>query len=262
MSVKASNFSSLCSLPPSHSSLSLLSLPPSHSSHSLPLTHLTHSLSLISLISLPPSHSLPLTHLSPSPLTQLTPSLSLISLISLPPSHSLPLTHLSPSPLTQLTPSLSLISLPPSHSSLSLSPLTHLTPSLSLISLPPSRSSLSLSLLSHEYYISSPASPKFTMFPTDLDLLYGTTATIPCAFNGFPKPSVEWRKNRQTLGSQSNRVKITSCATSSILEIVKLCYEDVASYTCFITNSRGSNSAQMSLNVHGEPSHDCHMTVT
>lgn len=90
------------------------------------------------------------------------------------------------------------------------------------------------------------------MLPSDLDLLYGTTATIACAFNGFPKPSVEWRVNRQTLTSDNDRVKITSCATSSILEIIKLCYDDVGMYTCFITNSGGSNSAHMSLNVHGE----------
>ncbi|CAI8009161.1 Kalirin, partial [Geodia barretti] len=97
------------------------------------------------------------------------------------------------------------------------------------------------------------AAPKFTMLPSDLDLLYGTTATIACAFNGFPKPSVEWRMNRQTLTSADNRVKITSCATSSILEIIKLCYEDVGTYACFITNSGGSNSAHMALNMHGPP---------
>ena len=97
------------------------------------------------------------------------------------------------------------------------------------------------------------AAPKFTMLPSDLDLLYGTTATIACAFNGFPKPSVEWRMNRQTLTSaDDDRVKITSCATSSILEIIKLCYEDMGTYACFITNSGGSNSSHMSLNVHGE----------
>ena len=103
------------------------------------------------------------------------------------------------------------------------------------------------------------AAPKFTMKPTDLDLLYGTTATIACAFNGFPKPSVEWRMDRRTLTSESERIRMTSCATSSILEIIKLCYEDMGTYTCIITNSSGSNSAHMTLNVHGECSH---VTVT
>ena len=50
-------------------------------------------------------------------------------------------------------------------------------------------------------------------------------------------------------------MKITSCATSSILEIVRLCYEDVGTYACFITNSGGSNSAHMTLNIHGEFCH-------
>ena len=53
-------------------------------------------------------------------------------------------------------------------------------------------------------------------------------------------------------------MKITSCATSSILEIVRLCYEDVGTYACFITNSGGSNSAHMTLNIHGE---FCHMDL-
>lgn len=113
-------------------------------------------------------------------------------------------------------------------------------------SISPSLSSLDLSAS----FIT--AAPKFTMLPTDLDLLYGTTATIACAFNGFPKPSTEWRMDRQTVSSKGERVKITSCSTSSMLEIIKLCYDDVGTYTCFITNSRGSNSAHMTLKVHGE----------
>lgn len=117
------------------------------------------------------------------------------------------------------------------------------------------------SLLSHTphsltHSLTSPcvhsAAPKFTMQPTDLDLLYGTTATIVCAFNGFPKPSVEWRVNRQTLTSNNERIKMTSCATSSILEIIMLCYEDIGTYGCYITNNSGSNSAHMTLNIHGE----------
>ena len=96
------------------------------------------------------------------------------------------------------------------------------------------------------------AAPKFTMLPTDLDLLYGTTATIACAFNGFPKPTIDWRVDRETITSKDDRIKINSCATSSILEIVRLCYDDVGTYTCFITNNRGSNSAQMTLNIHGK----------
>ena len=93
--------------------------------------------------------------------------------------------------------------------------------------------------------------PKFTMVPTDMDLLYGTTATISCAFNGFPTPSVEWRKERETVRG-GVRVRINSCSSSSVLEIIKLCYDDVGVFTCFITNSRGSNSASMTLNIHGE----------
>ena len=56
------------------------------------------------------------------------------------------------------------------------------------------------------------------------------------------------------------RVKITSCATSSVLEIIRLDYDDEAVYTCYITNSMGSDSASMTLNMRGE-SCDRHVTV-
>ena len=101
------------------------------------------------------------------------------------------------------------------------------------------------------------ATPKFTMTPPDMNLVYGNTATISCAFNGYPNPSVVWRRDRETLNSDG-RMKITSCATSSILEVIQLQYEDAGIYTCYITNQQGSNSASMMLSIHGT-SCDCHV---
>ena len=101
------------------------------------------------------------------------------------------------------------------------------------------------------------ATPKFTMTPTDMTLVYGNTATISCAFNGYPNPSVVWRRDRENVVSD-DRTKITSCATSSILEVIRLQYEDAGIYTCYITNQQGSNSASMMLSIHGR-SCDCHV---
>ncbi len=95
------------------------------------------------------------------------------------------------------------------------------------------------------------AVPKFTMTPSDMTQTYGSTATISAAFNGYPAPAVTWRKDREALES-GKRLKITSCQTSSVLEIIQLEYGDTGIYTCFLTNSTGSDSASMVLSVHGE----------
>lgn len=101
---------------------------------------------------------------------------------------------------------------------------------------------------SHDPY--SSAVPKFTMSPADMTQTYGSTATISAAFNGYPAPSIIWRKDREALES-GGRHKITSCQTSSVLEIIQLEYQDNGVYTCFLTNSVGSDSASMVLSVHG-----------
>lgn len=103
----------------------------------------------------------------------------------------------------------------------------------------------------HITFSAPPASPKFTMTPSDMTLFYGTTATISCAFNGYPPPSIVWKREREEVRSDQ-RLKITSCATSSVLEIIQLEYEDAGIYTCYLTNSRGSDSASMVLSVHGK----------
>ncbi len=89
------------------------------------------------------------------------------------------------------------------------------------------------------------------MRPSNMDLLAGTTATISCAFNGYPNPSIIWRKDHELLSGDNERGKVTSCPTSSVLEITRLEYQDEGAYSCYITNSQGSDSADIFLTVHG-----------
>ncbi len=88
------------------------------------------------------------------------------------------------------------------------------------------------------------------MHPVDLDLPVGSIATISCAFNGYPAPSVMWRRDHEILTSDVRR-KITSCNTSSVLEITKLEYDDEGRYSCCITNSMATDSTTMTLTLHG-----------
>ena len=89
------------------------------------------------------------------------------------------------------------------------------------------------------------------MNPVDLDLQVGGTATISCAFNGFPAPVVVWKRDHEVLGCDERR-KIMSCGTSSVLEVNKLEYDDEGRYSCFISNNVGSDTTTMTLALHGE----------
>ncbi len=73
---------------------------------------------------------------------------------------------------------------------------------------------------------------------------------ISCAFNGFPEPDVEWRRNGKTIVN-SDRLKISSCATSSVLEISDLQYTDEGEYVCILTNELGEDSTSMDLYIEG-----------
>ena len=89
------------------------------------------------------------------------------------------------------------------------------------------------------------------MNPLDLDLQVGSTATISCAFNGYPAPVVVWKRDHESLSSDERR-KIMSCGTSSVLELSRLEYDDEGRYSCFISNAIGSDSTTMTLSLHGE----------
>ena len=96
-----------------------------------------------------------------------------------------------------------------------------------------------------------PGKPKFTMNPVDLDLQVGGTATISCAFNGYPAPVVVWKRDHEVLGCDERR-KIMSCGTSSVLEVSRLEYDDEGRYSCFISNNVGSDATTMTLALHGK----------
>ena len=90
----------------------------------------------------------------------------------------------------------------------------------------------------------------FTMEPVDLDLSLRQTAIIGCAFNGYPPPSVTWKHDQNMVTSNEHR-SITSCPTSSVLEIHQLALGDEGCYSCCINNTMGSDSATITLSLHG-----------
>ncbi len=61
---------------------------------------------------------------------------------------------------------------------------------------------------------------------------------------------VEWRRN-DTIVTSNDRIKISSCATSSVLEIIDLQYTDEGEYTCILANDLGKDSTEMDLYIEG-----------
>ena len=94
------------------------------------------------------------------------------------------------------------------------------------------------------------AAPKVTVLLNDLEQYLYDSIPISCAFNGFPEPDVEWRRNGKAIVN-SDRIKISSCATSSVLEISDLQYTDEGEYVCILTNELGEDSTSMDLYIEG-----------
>ena len=95
-----------------------------------------------------------------------------------------------------------------------------------------------------------PAAPKITICPPDQSLLLNERFSVTCAFNGVPPPAVVWKCNSELM-ADTDHSHISSCSTSSVLEIKKIQYKDEGEYTCIVSNSLGLDSVSMSLHVQG-----------
>ena len=74
--------------------------------------------------------------------------------------------------------------------------------------------------------------------------------SISCAFNGSPIPEVIWKRDEEKL-ILDDRIKATSCPTSSVLIINDVQYSDEGQYSCTVTNPLGSDVIEMDLFVEG-----------
>ena len=70
----------------------------------------------------------------------------------------------------------------------------------------------------------------------------------------MPPPSVIWKCDNEVIEDNDGRgrVHISSCPTSSVLEIKDLLYSNEGQYSCTITNSLGSDTATMDLFMEGK----------
>lgn len=95
------------------------------------------------------------------------------------------------------------------------------------------------------------AAPKMTVAPIDQTLFVHENFSVSCAFNGTPAPTAVWRREENVIPLDNPRYKISSCPTSSVLEINDIQYSDEGQYSCTVTNSLGEDIATMDLFVEG-----------
>ena len=97
----------------------------------------------------------------------------------------------------------------------------------------------------------SVAMPKITKRPSNQTVSLGHSVTFSSIFNGFPTPSVTWRKGSVTLTS-SERCKITVLSNSTLFELPEVRFSDAGEYSCAVANSAGTDTATVELCVVGK----------
>ncbi|CAJ0942326.1 unnamed protein product [Ranitomeya imitator] len=95
------------------------------------------------------------------------------------------------------------------------------------------------------------SSPKIEALPSDVSIDAGKVLTVACAFSGEPTPDIAWSQGGQTVPTedQKGRVHIETCEDLTTLIITDVRKKDGGRYTLNLTNSFGSDSASVNINV-------------
>ena len=78
--------------------------------------------------------------------------------------------------------------------------------------------------------------------------LLDSDALLPCQTTGIPQPNIRWTRNGNSLHNSSYRYKILSNGTLHIRSLLK---SDNVTYKCHAENVAGSQSLNVTLDVHG-----------
>lgn len=93
--------------------------------------------------------------------------------------------------------------------------------------------------------------PKITKRPGNQTVSIGQTVTFSSIFNGFPAPSVTWRKGSVTMTPSSGRCNITASSNSTLFVLSNVKFSDAGEYACAVSNSAGTDTATVELYVVG-----------
>ncbi|XP_071807106.1 peroxidasin homolog isoform X2 [Asterias amurensis] len=101
-------------------------------------------------------------------------------------------------------------------------------------------------------YFGAPKRPTFSVEPSDTEIQQGTTVTLDCSANGYPRPTIEWTRHGQSVVEDS---RFTLLASGS-LHINSIQPLDRGEYTCTATNQAGTRSTSATVTVTVPPSFD------
>ena len=101
--------------------------------------------------------------------------------------------------------------------------------------------------------MSPPGPPRFTVPPSDIDLIPGSTATLSCVSSGQPEPWSTWFKTN-TSGARIELPTLGSTFTklSTRLELHDVNRDDSGVYECVVDNGIGTAEQSATVRVEGK----------
>ena len=79
----------------------------------------------------------------------------------------------------------------------------------------------------------------------------GDCFELVCTFTGIPPPDIHWEKDGSLFLLGEGR-RVTNSTGRSALEINSLALSDAGVYSCSVTNSAGTDTRSVRLEVRGE----------
>ena len=102
------------------------------------------------------------------------------------------------------------------------------------------------------------AAPNITIFPTNIDVLMDSNASLTCGATSEPTHTVQWLKGGEEIGNDGIKYTISQMdgveerEKVSVLTILYASMSDTGDYTCNVSNVHGSQSHTTNVEVQGE----------
>ncbi|XP_033105528.1 hemicentin-1-like isoform X2 [Anneissia japonica] len=92
--------------------------------------------------------------------------------------------------------------------------------------------------------------PEIEDGPTEIKIMLGEVADLPCVVSGVPSPDVIWQKDGRVLDIANNNMEKQQSGSLIIFNAVQF---DSGSYTCVVTNEAGSETRLIKVKVLSKP---------
>ena len=104
-------------------------------------------------------------------------------------------------------------------------------------------------------------SPEFVNVPVNQTASLGSNVTFNCTASGYPKPTITWQKDNDSVSVQynpsANNLTGDGTSTFSQLLITEVKSKDYGTYHCIANNSAGEKSSSATLGSKGVSYYFC-----